>query len=1296
MQSSSLRSAPRRALAAVTGFLLASSMLVIAGHSQEAHAEENSRITFTDLRFDETNAEGVVLDDGTLKVGSRVKFSMNYDASRADAKPGDSFKVTLPRQMSIREEGTFPMKAADGTEAGSCVLKNIHPASGQPWYKNVPEVTCTFGEVIRGMRDVAGSLEVMLSVVDISDSAELDVIANGSTKRVPLPYDKPVGPDEFKASGGASKWASPPVAGARNVRWTIYAGGPWLAKNYQPGESVRIIDRVRPGHQFITDAAAGELATLNEVCADRSVPHGYKSVEVARQGKDLGKGFNLNVVINAEKTEMQVEYSGPFKQECNYNYAYATSFPGGGTVIPGQTYSNSGEFVGKARSFSVKTHYVQTFAATIHYRKGFGSFKVLKLVSGAGFPADQKFDVTIHYELPEGRTAADYPDWTAPSNPTTYTVTVGAGTVYEASFPEGTKVSLTEKVISANPAPETGLWGDYEFSSEDPAVTVSEDGQRADFVIVDQKALAVELTNTWLPKEFAPFKVTKAVVPQGIGADLDFPVTYECDSMGNRNTPATGRLNLRAAVETTVGEFPLGTTCRITGEDDVAIADFTLESKDLGTPVVIAKGSENKVTVTNTYRPNTVPVSVGDFVWYDVNRNGLQDENEPPVADVTVSLREADGTELRSATTNAEGYYWFSDLISGTPYQLVFSLPEGLSWTGQDLGDDARDSDVDAAGVVRFVAPTEGANAVGPNKADDPSLDAGVVGYNLVLTKTLTSKGTVHVGDIVTFELTPRNEGPSASMGSWTVTEMPPSVLRVVEMSGTGYTCDVAALTCTHEAPLGAGETAAPVVVKAEVVKDFNGSVRNLAHVAPDAKDALPESNPLVKPEPKDPNNVDVNTATTGTDNDAHADVTTESRVSIGDFVWLDVNRDGLQSEGEAPVAGVAVALKDASGEVVAETVTNDKGYYWFNNLVPGAAHELVFTAPESYGWTGQDVQGGDDAKDSDVDAVGVVRFTAPAKGVNAAGPEVTDDPSLDAGLVKLNLRLTKTLDESSKEVVLPGDEVVFNLVPHNDGPVDALPGWSVVDVLPAGLSVVRMEGENYTCDITTDASRPVCVSSVALPAGADGAVVKVTAKVADQVPAAAIDSGFVNIAYVVPAPSEVVEVVPLGENPGANPPAETPTDNDDDEPLKLGRVSIGDFVWVDANRDGQQTKGETPVSGVRVVLRDGAGVVVAETVTDAAGYYGFKDLVPGAAYELVFTAPAGTSWTGQNLGGDDALDSDVDADGVVRFTAPLKGGNEIGPNKADDPSLDAGLVTPLPDRPQPPSPKPGLPRTGH
>jgi hypothetical protein len=51
---------------------------------------------------------------------------------------------------------------------------------------------------------------------------------------------------------------------------------------------------------------------------------------------------------------------------------------------------------------------------------------------------------------------------------------------------------------------------------------------------------------------------------------------------------------------------------------------------------------------------------------------------------------------------------------------------------------------------------------------------------------------------------------------------------------------------------------------------------------------------------------------------------------SLGDYVWLDLNRDGQQQSGEPGIANVIVTLYDANGVAVGTDVTNGDGYYSF------------------------------------------------------------------------------------------------------------------------------------------------------------------------------------------------------------------------------------------------------------------------------------------------------------------------------------------------------------------------------
>ncbi|MFW5987104.1 MAG: SdrD B-like domain-containing protein [Methanohalophilus sp.] len=90
------------------------------------------------------------------------------------------------------------------------------------------------------------------------------------------------------------------------------------------------------------------------------------------------------------------------------------------------------------------------------------------------------------------------------------------------------------------------------------------------------------------------------------------------------------------------------------------------------------------------------PALISDFVWNDVNTNGIQDNGETGIADVNVSLYDcSDGSLIENTVTNASGYYNFT--VNPGSYFLGFELPTGYAFTMNDQGSDDLDSDVDPA-----------------------------------------------------------------------------------------------------------------------------------------------------------------------------------------------------------------------------------------------------------------------------------------------------------------------------------------------------------------------------------------------------------------------------------------------------------------------------------------------------------------------------------------------------------------------------------------------------------------------
>ncbi|MCC5843566.1 MAG: choice-of-anchor A family protein [Verrucomicrobia bacterium] len=89
--------------------------------------------------------------------------------------------------------------------------------------------------------------------------------------------------------------------------------------------------------------------------------------------------------------------------------------------------------------------------------------------------------------------------------------------------------------------------------------------------------------------------------------------------------------------------------------------------------------------------------SIGDWVWLDANANGIQDPHEDGVPGITVRLLTHEGDVLKTAVTDAGGYYLFEDLVEGE-YRVEFVLPHNAAYTftkPKQGSDSEKDSNAD-------------------------------------------------------------------------------------------------------------------------------------------------------------------------------------------------------------------------------------------------------------------------------------------------------------------------------------------------------------------------------------------------------------------------------------------------------------------------------------------------------------------------------------------------------------------------------------------------------------------------
>src|SRR3981081_2729141 len=110
----------------------------------------------------------------------------------------------------------------------------------------------------------------------------------------------------------------------------------------------------------------------------------------------------------------------------------------------------------------------------------------------------------------------------------------------------------------------------------------------------------------------------------------------------------------------------------------------------------------------------------------------------------------------------------------------------------------------------------------------------------------------------------------------------------------------------------------------------------------------------------------------------------------------------------------------------------------------------------------------------------------------------------------------------------------------------------------------------------------------------------------------------------------------------------------------------VCDRVWWDTNGNGVQDGGENGVGGCTVNLKDASGTIIGSTTTDSKGSYN-SGCTPGS-YAVWLTTPSGYQITGKDIGGNDATDSDFNANGQTDLFT-------VGAGTTTN--LDAGLTAP-------------------
>ncbi len=528
--------------------------------------------------------------------------------------------------------------------------------------------------------------------------------------------------------------------------------------------------------------------------------------------------------------------------------------------------------------------------------------------------------------------------------------------------------------------------------------------------------------------------------------------------------------------------------------------------------------------------------SIGDRVWFDVDGDGVQDADEPPLAGVrlTAVYFGADGLfgtaddETAVRTTDSQGNYFVRDLPGGTFRVSVdaSTLPAGMTASFDLDGTTATPN-----GVWQGVLVEDGA-------ARD--IDFGYTGTGSIGDTVWFDHDGDHVKDV-------NEPGLAGTTVTVVFGGLDADLATTADNITYATTTDSAGAFAVGLLPAGPYTvTVGGMPTGYRVVTDPNGGTSSGSVTALTAGQIRTDQ--------------DFGIAGTG---------------SIGDFVWMDRDGDGVQDASEPGVIGAVVRLTwfgvdSVSGggdDGVFDVTTDGSGSYGFANLLPGN-HSVRVVGGLPAGATNSFDRDGNNNSSTPVSLTAGQAVTDADFGYDVTsviGDRVWWDRNADGvqnanepGLGGVSLRVTYLGTDG-----LPGggDDIVFPLATTNaDG------DWTVTNV-PDGAFLVEVIG--------------------GVPAG--------------FVATFDADSGLI-------APDRRSSVTLAG------------SDLNQDFGF-AGTSSVSDTVWLDLNQDGAQDTLEPGLAGVDVTTvwfgPDGAAgggddVTFVER-TNASGRYLFQGLPDGA-----------------------------------------------------------------------------------
>ena len=584
----------------------------------------------------------------------------------------------------------------------------------------------------------------------------------------------------------------------------------------------------------------------------------------------------------------------------------------------------------------------------------------------------------------------------------------------------------------------------------------------------------------------------------------------------------------KAALYARAGRY----TVRVTLPAGYGISDGSVQSRTVDLDVSFATGEEEALTLA------VAPVgALGGRVFEDMDNDGIMGDGDPGVAGVTVRIEGNRTGTVREITTDETGEYLF-DFLPDDMYTISATLPEGMlyarySQTGGDLRSIFTGSNItrefpvrDAARVMdKNIGVVENGVISGVAFLDlnyNGRLDEGEPGYAGVTVEALRGSGSESQGKTETGE---------------------DGAFRLEGLRGGDY--------------------------QLRAILPDDGSIFSVT-----AEGAASEVNRFEQRSTR--REFTIGGLTLGSGGETTALVGVARIASVSGVVFEDAGYDGVLGEEDKRLSGIRVYAVDATGQSVADAITNSRGEYTLTGLMPGV-YTVEVQRKAGYGFTR--LRPAEDGGSHVTALVGEMGVTAEM------------DIAMGEALTGVNAGMLPASTVSG---------VFFHDVNDN-----GLRDENEIGMLGAEVRLVSEDGE---IDLTqTPAEDGTYFFDGVMP-------------------------GRYTLHYLLGEHREMAKVAEGGNTVAHGGPDTVygPFEVVMGEALTLpvaGAVTLGNFsgaVFEDLNANGQWDEGEKALAGAAVTLTpDRTGIEAAQAVTGADGAFDLEGLRP-AGYTLTVALPEG------------------------------------------------------------------------